>query len=178
MRLHYNSNGSVFPTELLKHWPHFKHVDIHFSIDNVGKRFELERGGKWTEVDHNITQLVKLNLPNVKISIMPVISMMNVYYLDELLLWADNLGLPINALYLSHPTPFALSNLTPGAKEFIIDKFSNSHWPEMKQILRIIQQQPESDGKEFIKLTQHFDKLRSQNFCDSHKEFATIMKVC
>jgi|APGre2960657404_1045060.scaffolds.fasta_scaffold05397_3 MoaA/NifB/PqqE/SkfB family radical SAM enzyme len=178
LRLHYNSNGSVFPTELLKHWPHFKHVDIHFSIDNIGARFELERGGKWEEVNNNITQLVNLNLPNVKISIMPVISMMNIYYLDELLSWANDLRLPINALYLSRPAPFALSNLTHEAKKLIVNKFSNSTWPEMKQILRFIQTQADADGKEFVKLTQHFDTLRGQNFFDTHKEFANIIKIC
>jgi len=178
LRLHYNSNGSIFPTELLKYWPHFKHVDIHFSIDNVGKRFELERGGKWSEVDRNITQLVNLNLPNVKISVMPIISMMNIYYLDELLSWASDLRLSINAGYLSYPAPFALANLTHSAKESIINKFSNSPWPEMKQILHVIQQQPGADGKEFVQLTQHFDQLRNQNFADTHKEFATIMKMC
>jgi radical SAM protein with 4Fe4S-binding SPASM domain len=69
MRLHYNSNGSIYPTELLKYWPYFKHVDIHFSIDNIGARFELERGGKWADVEKNVTQLVKLRLPNIKISV-------------------------------------------------------------------------------------------------------------
>jgi len=178
LRLHYNSNGSIFPTELLKYWPHFKHIDIHFSIDNVGERFELERGGKWAEVDSNITQLVELNLPNVKISVMPTISMMNIYYLDELLSWASGLGLPINAGYLSYPAPLALENLTHSAKESIINKFSNSPWPQMKQLLHVIQTQPESDGKKFVQLTQHFDKLRSQNFSNTHKEFANIMKMC
>lgn len=180
IRLHYNSNGSTYPTELLKYWPHFKHVDIHFSIDNIGARFELERGGKWEEVDRNITQLVKLNLPNVKISIMPAIGMMNIYYLDELLSWCSNLGLPINALYVLQPAPFALSksNLTQEAKDAIIDKFSTSNWPEMQQILKIIQNQIPSDGEEFKKLIKHFDKLRNQDFCSTHKEFASVMKMC
>jgi sulfatase maturation enzyme AslB (radical SAM superfamily) len=176
MRLHYNSNGSVFPTELLKHWPHFKHVDIHFSIDNIGARFELERGGEWNEVNNNITQLVKLNLPNVKISVMPVISTMNIYYLDELLSWANNLGLAVNPLYLSWPAPFALTNLTHEAKKIIVDKFSNSSWPEMKRILDFIQRQPDSDGKEFTKLTQHFDSLRKENFSKTHIEIANAME--
>jgi MoaA/NifB/PqqE/SkfB family radical SAM enzyme len=175
IRLHYNSNGSVYPAELLKYWPHFKHIDIQFSIDNIGARFELERGGQWSEVDHNITQLVKLNLPNVKISIMPVINMMSIYYLDELLAWADNLGLPINPIYLSYPAPFALSNLTQEAKDLIINKFSNSSWPEMQQVLNVIRAQAPSDGSEFKKLTQHFDKIRDQDFCNSHNEIAKAM---
>ena len=178
IRLHYNSNGSIFPAELLNYWAHFKHVDIHFSIDNVGARFELERGGSWIQVDRNITQLVNLQLPNVKISVMPVISIMNIYYLDELLEWCNNLGVPINALYLDHPEPFALSNLTQEAKELITNKFSNSSWPEMQQILNFIQKQNITDGTEFVKLTKHFDKLRNQDFRNTHKEIAIAMKVC
>lgn len=176
LRLHYNSNGSVFPTELLKYWPYFKHVDIHFSIDNIGARFELERGGKWQEVNNNITQLLKLNLPNIKISIFPVISTMNVYYLDELLCWADNLGLAINASYLSLPAPFAVANLTHEAKKLIVNKFSASGWPEIKQLLNFIQTQPDADGKAFIKLTQHFDSLRKENFASTHTEIANAME--
>jgi MoaA/NifB/PqqE/SkfB family radical SAM enzyme len=178
MRLHYNSNGSIYPTHLLKYWTHFKHVDIHFSIDDVGPRFELERGGKWEDVERNITQLVQLRLPNVKISIWPVISIMNIYYLDELLFWCKKLGLSVNAGYVSNPSAFALSNLTQEAKDLIIDKFSNSDWPEIQQILTTIKQQPASNGKEFAKLTKHFDQLRGQDFCNTHKEFAIAMKMC
>jgi hypothetical protein len=48
----------------------------------------------------------------------------------------------------------------------------------MKQILRFIQTQADADGKEFVKLTQHFDTLRGQNFFDTHTEFANIIKIC
>ena len=178
IRLHYNSNGSVFPADLLPYWSHFKHIDVHFSIDNVGKRFELERGGSWAQVDRNITQLVELQLTNVNISIMPVISIMNIYYLDELLAWCNRLKLPINALYLDQPEPFALSNLTQEAKDMIVDKFSNSDWPDMQQILKFIQTQPSADGSKFADLTKHFDKLRNQDFRNTHKDIAIAMRVC
>jgi len=177
IRLHYNSNGSIYPSELIKYWPQFKHVDIQFSIDDVGARFELERGGQWSEVDRNITQLVQQNLSNVKISIMPAISIMNLYYLDELLSWCNNLGLSINPLYVYHPDPFALSNLTQEAKDLIVGKFYNSTWPEMQQILAIIQKQIPSNGAEFRKLTKHFDQLRNQDFRKTHKELAIAMKM-
>lgn len=178
IRLHYNSNGSIYPADLLPYWSHFKHVDIHFSIDNVGKRFELERGGSWEQVDRNITQLVELQLPNVKISVMPIISIMNIYYLDELLAWCRSLDLPINVLYLDHPEPFALSNLTQEAKDMIIDKFANSDWPDMQRILKFIRGITPNHTGEFASLTKHFDKLRNQDFRNTHKEIAIAMKVC
>lgn len=175
IRLHYNSNGSVYPEKFIDYWKKFKHVDIHFSIDNIGDRFELERGGSWNQVDSNINQLINLKLPNIKISIMPAISIMNIFYIDELLQWADRLSLPVNPLYVTDPIGFDLRNLTEDAKVLIINKFQNHQWPEMKNILNHIKSAPGSNGQEFIKLCKHFDHLRNQNFANSHPEVAEAM---
>ena len=175
IRLHYNSNGSIYPEKFVDYWKKFKHVDIHFSIDNIGTRFELERGGSWHQVDSNIKRLVDLKLPNIKIHIMPAISIMNIFYIDELLQWADKLSLPVNPLYVTKPTGFDLRHLTADARALIIDKFQNHQWPEMKNILNYIKSVPASDGREFTKLCKHFDHLRNQNFADSHPEVAKVM---
>lgn len=175
IRLHYNSNGSIYPDHLVEHWKHFNHVDIHFSIDNVGTRFELERGGSWQQVNSNIQKLVDLNLSNLKISIMPTISIMNILYLDEVLTWANNLGLTVNLNYLDSPEAFSIRNLTPLAKKLIIEKFQDHAWPEMKNIFNTIKLSLDSDGSEFVTLSQHFDRIRGQNFLDSHAEIAHAM---
>jgi sulfatase maturation enzyme AslB (radical SAM superfamily) len=173
--LHYNSNGSIYPEKYIDYWKKFKHVDIHFSIDNIGTRFELERGGSWNQVDSNINQLVNLKLPNIKINIMPAISIMNIFYINELFQWADKLSLPVHPLYVTDPIGFDLKHLTADAKELIINKFQNHQWPEMKNILAYIKSVPDSNGREFVKLCKHFDDLRNQNFADSHTEVAKAM---
>lgn len=175
IRLHYNSNGSIYPAHLIEYWKHFDHVDIHFSIDNVKKRFELERGGSWEQVTANIRKLVDLSLPNLKISIMPTISIMNIFYLDELLAWAAELGLPVNVNYLDSPDEFNIKNLTPVAKKLILDKFQDHPWPEMSKILKTIQSSPDSDGIKFVALSKNFDRIRGQNFSDTHAEIANAM---
>lgn len=172
MRLHYNSNGSVYPETLIEYWKKFNHVDIQFSIDNIGTRFELERGGSWQQVESNIQRLIDLKLPNVRISVMPAVSVMNIFYLDEVLQWADNLGLAVNAQYVTDPAAFDLKNLTADAKKLIVKKFQHHPWPEMKSILSYITSIPDSDGQEFLKLCKHFDMLRNQNFAESHAEIA------
>jgi len=175
IRLHYNSNGSIYPANLIEHWKKFRHVDIHFSIDNIGARFELERGGTWSQVESNIKNLLNLNLSNLKISVMPAISIMNIFYIDELLSWADSLDLPVNPLYVLWPEGFALKNLTAEAKTLIVNKFRHHPWPEMKNILNHITSLPDSDGQEFLKMCRHFDSIRNQNFADSHVEIAKAM---
>jgi len=175
VRLHYNSNGSVWPGRLLPLWAHFQHIDLHFSIDNIGKRFELERGGRWEEVSDNIKRLKDMQLDNVKISIMPVISIMNVFYLDELFDWAASLDLPVNPLYLQQPAQFSLDKLTEAAKDIILKKYQHLLHPEIKKITTLIHQIPGTDGAEFVNYTRHFDTIRQQSFLDTHKEIATAM---
>jgi hypothetical protein len=178
IRLHYNSNGSIYPETLVNLWKEFEHVDLHFSIDNVGARFELERGGTWSTVESNILRLLDLGLPNLKISIMPVISIMNIYYLDELLEWAQLHDLPVNPLYLDRPEAFAITNMTAAAQQLIINKYQGHSWSEMKNILAIVQQSTATDGKKFVQLTAHFDKIRNQSFQDSHTAIANAMGMC
>ena len=62
IRLHYNSNGSVWPEQLIAYWKNFKLVDIHFSIDAIGSQFELQRGGVWKDVEENILKIVDIEL--------------------------------------------------------------------------------------------------------------------
>lgn len=175
IRLHYNSNGSIYPEVLIEYWKKFKHVDIQFSIDNIESRFELERGGSWQQVESNIKKLLSLNLPNVTIGIMPAINIMNIFYLDEILQWAHGMGLPVNPQYVTEPLGFALKSLTADAKKLIVEKFQNHPWPEMKNILNHIESMPDSDGEEFSKLCKHFDHLRNQNFSNSHSIIANAM---
>lgn len=176
IRLHYNSNGSIFPDHLIDLWRHFKHVDIQFSIDAIEDRFELERGGQWSVVNHNIQKLLALNLPNLKISIMPAISIMNILYLDELLKWAESLQLPINPLYVDSPQEFSIRNLTSEAKQLVFQKYQDCQWPEMQKILNTILHSPDNNGQGFRTLTAHFDQIRNQQFGDSHKEIADAMQ--
>jgi len=175
IRLHYNTNGSIFPTELIKHWPAFQHVDIHVSIDNIGSKFEIERGGNWNSVEQNILSLVALDFSNLKISLMPTVNVQNVLYINELLDWAERYQLPVNINYLTTPEGFALSQLTNQAKEIIIKKFKHTTHQELQKIVKFISTLPNSNGEEFKKLTQYYDKIRNQSFQNTHPEIAKAM---
>jgi MoaA/NifB/PqqE/SkfB family radical SAM enzyme len=175
VRLHYNSNGSIYPEHLLEHWKHFKHIDLHFSIDNIGKKFELERGGKWDQVNYNIQRLLQKKLPNLKISIMPVINVMNVLYIDELFTWARSLDLNIDPLYLKEPSEFSIEQLTSTAKHLVLSKYQKSTDPELQKIAAIIESSNGSDGKKFVERTRELDALRNQSFHDTHQEIAEAM---
>lgn len=174
IRLHYNSNGSIWPDQFLPYWKSFKLVDIHFSIDAIGKQFELQRGGNWSEVENNILNLKNLGLPNLSISIMPTISVMNVYYIDQVYDWAKKHGFQIFVSHARGPG-VELQNLTARAKQLIVEKFKNHPWTELQKIIEIIQKLPDSDGKDFLEKIKYFDKIRGEDFSVSHPEIAKAM---
>jgi radical SAM protein with 4Fe4S-binding SPASM domain len=174
IRLHYNSNGSIWPKDFLPYWANFKLVDIHFSIDAIGEQFELQRGSQWQTVEANILKLKNLGLPNLTISIMPTVSVMNVYYIDQVYDWATKHGFPI---FVSHARGkgIELQNLTSQAKSMIVEKFKDHPWSEMQQIIKIIQTLPDNDGKDFQAKIEFFDRVREENFSKSHPEIANAM---
>jgi radical SAM protein with 4Fe4S-binding SPASM domain len=175
IRLHYNTNGSIFPAELIKYWPAFRRVDIDISIDNIGSKFEIERGGSWIDVEQNIRSLLALDLSNLKISIMPTVNVQNVLYIDELLDWAELHQLPVNINYLTNPKGFALTQLTKRAKEIILKKFEHNSHQELRKIVKFISTLPDSNGEEFKKITRYYDQIRNQSFQNTHPEIAIAM---
>jgi len=175
IRLHFNSNGSVFPTNLLPTLKKFKHVDIALSIDNIGTRFELERGGRWKEVEQNVLNFNKLNDQQLTSYIMPTVNIQNVYYLDEIFDWADYNKIKVNLSFLSQPQWASIDYLTPEAAKLVADKFVNSPRSELRALAHRVTLSPKSDGREFVDQIKRFDLLRNQNFCQSHKEIAQAM---
>lgn len=175
IRLHYNSNGSIFPNELVKYWPMFREVDIHFSIDAVGKQFEYQRGGTWEEVDANIQRIKNLKFPNLKISIMPSISIMNVLYIDQVLDWANQHNFPIFVSHVTQPPVMGLNNLTPAAQKLVLEKHQNNSWPEMRKIVELVSHISNPNSQGFCDYIRQFDIIRKQNFSNHHQEIADAM---
>jgi sulfatase maturation enzyme AslB (radical SAM superfamily) len=176
IRLHFNTNGSIFPETLLDYFKHFKQVDISISVDNVGKRFEIERGGSWQLVEENIK---KFNAqPNLHISIMPTVNIQNVLYLDDITQWADNTKNQIIFNYLDFPSYLNIKNLTPTARKLVINKYQHHSHPELKKIAKRVQNSGTSDGIKFVEYMKQLDQHRGQRFLESHYEIALAMGYC
>ena len=171
IRLHINSNGSIFPDALIPILLKFKEVDIALSIDNIGARFELERGGTWDDVAGNILKFNKLNC----MYLMPTVNIQNVYYIDELLSWADAHRIRVTLNFLDAPNWANIDNMTPQAKQLVFDKFKNSLDPNLKSIANRVHNSVGSNGAEFVKQMKRFDLIRNQNFAETHSAIALAM---
>jgi MoaA/NifB/PqqE/SkfB family radical SAM enzyme len=175
IRLHFNTNGSIFPAQLIPYLEQFKEVQLSVSVDNIGKRFELERGGAWTDIETNIKKFKEQSQINLDLSIMPTVNIQNVFYLDELINWAHDMNIKIVFNYLDNPECMSIDYMTPAAKQLVVDKFLTHPRVELQKIAYRIQKSTGSDGSDFVEYMKNFDSWRNEDFVESHKEIAIAM---
>jgi len=175
IRLHFNTNGSVYPTNLIPYFQKFKLIDLSFSIDDMLERFEFQRGGAWKEVEHNIKLFKNESTVNFNIALMTTVSIQNVLYLETLFDWADQNNYEIHLNVLDGPPHLNINFMTETAKKLVVDRYQQHFRPELQNISRRIMNSPGSDGKKFVSYMQQLDRRRKQDFSDSHYEIAIAM---
>ena len=175
IRLHFNTNGSVYPTNLIPYFQKFKLVDLSFSIDDILERFEFQRGGIWKDVEHNIEMFKNESTVNFNIALMTTVNIQNILYLEELFDWADQHNYEIHLNVLAGPPHLNIDFMTDSAKKLAVDRYQTHSRPELQNISHRIMNSPGSDGKEFVSYMQELDKRRKQSFSDSHNEIAIAM---
>ena len=118
IELHYNTNGTTWPKEI-DLWKHFKEVNLSFSIDGIGERFEYMRfPAKWDEVVANMQKAREFNLVNKNMSLSWCITLssLNIYYLPEV----------IEEYYKNYNDFGMYLNLVHGPQHFNVGKMPDS----------------------------------------------------
>jgi hypothetical protein len=172
-------------TDAFKGAAKFGRVDIAYSIDNVGDRFEYERhGALWEQANQNIdvTHASRNWCKNITTQLCFTINIQNVYYLDELLVWADTK--PFDSVYfnmLHSPDHMSIQRMTPAATQLVLNKLKTTFWisekyqQEIDNIIKFIENGSGGSGTEFVEKMQRADEYRGQNFIDTHPEIARAM---
>lgn len=181
--IHYNTNGTVDPDEAWL-WQHFNRVEIAFSIDNVGQRFEYERyGAKWQDVNDNIMSIASYQQQSrITTQLCFTVNIQNVYYLDELLAWADTKHFDNIFFNMLHsPEHMSVQYMTPAARTLVLDKLKSTFWTtkayqqEIDNVIKFIELGPGSDGSTFLRKMKQTDAYRKQSFPNTHTEIAVAM---
>lgn len=183
--VHYNTNGSVFPPEALEGlWKDFKRVEIAFSIDDIGQRFEYQRkGAQWDDVLRNLKSFIDLanNNKNIHLQICTTINIQNVYYYDQILSVLDDLGFDdIYFNLLQNPPEYYIANLPEEAKTVILEKYSNVKLPvkwqrQFDMILESMKMKGQDLTHQLNKRIRIHDQYRQEDFSQSHPEIARLI---
>jgi MoaA/NifB/PqqE/SkfB family radical SAM enzyme len=184
IEIHYNTNGTQWPEDAAEIWRHFKTVEVAFSIDDIGARFEYQRSNaKWDEVQENITKFKELRVryPNIQLQVCSTVNVFNVYYIEELANWIDTQEFDFVYWNMMHDAPyFSISTLPLEAKEKITNyllqaKVNDNHKNEFKKIVEFMNNGKSLDGKLLISKIHELDLRRNEDLNLGHNKLAKII---
>ena len=119
--IHYNTNGTQFPQDAIENiWPHFRKVEVAFSIDGLDEEFEFQRyGANWQEVSENIRKFhaVRDNANWLTTQLCMTVSVLNIMSSVDVLEWAETQNFNFLWVNILHdPIHFCVQSLAPDAK--------------------------------------------------------------
>ena len=184
VEIHYNTNGTHYPEKAEQIWKHFKTVEVAFSIDDIGERFEYQRtNADWAVVLDNITsfQYLKTQMPNLQLQCCSTVNVFNVRYIDQLANWIAVQGFDFVYWNMMHDAwYFSIATLPDSAKSEIILHLENAAVPaqwrdEFDRICDFMRRGASTDGFMLRMKVRDLDRKRHQNLATVAPEFAALI---
>ena len=186
VEIHYNTNGTQFPEYAEDIWRHFKTVEIAFSIDDLGSRFEYQRtNAKWADVCANLDRFVDLKEihSNIVLQLCCTVNVFNVYYIDQVAAWIQKNRKSFNFVYwnmLHEIWYFAINRLPRGVKSALKLHLETCDIPrefreEFDNIIDFMNTGESSDGTAMLAAMRELDRRRNQNLSHVMPELADLI---
>lgn len=178
--LNFSSNGTVFDEAFISNvLDNFQTVGLNISIDGVGDHFNYIRHGKnWELVDKNIrkfSQLQQTQNARLGISFTVTISMLNIYYLEEIheyLSQFTDTYIFDNLVY--YPEHYDIRHTPLECKSKIKDRLTNSIFEPI--VNHLMQSGDSQQFYKFIQETQSADNYRNESFSKTFPELWHLFK--
>jgi MoaA/NifB/PqqE/SkfB family radical SAM enzyme len=185
VEIHYNTNGTQWPDRGPDIWKHFKTVEVAFSIDDVGARFDYQRtNADWTVVLDNITsfQYLKDQMPNLQLQCCSTVNVFNIRYIDELAQWIALQRFDFVYWNMMHDAwYFSIATLPNTAKIQIIAHLESADIPaeykqEFERIIDFMRNGASTDGFMTRMKIADLDRKRNQDLRAVAPEFAQLIE--
>jgi glutamate-1-semialdehyde 2,1-aminomutase len=183
IEIHYNTNGTQYPEDADAIWKHFKLVEIAFSIDDIGERFEYQRtNAVWKEVCRNIGWFKTLqeHYSNIRLQVCSTVNVFNVLYLDKLAQWIDQQSFDFVYWNMMHEAYyFSIGTLPESAKQVIKQQLENAnvgrHKDEFDRIIDFMMRGVSLDGNILRMKIADLDRKRNQDLSMIEPELAKLI---
>ena len=193
IRIRYNSNLTILPGEFIALASQFENIEIGCSFDGVAERNDWMRSpSEWSKLEANFYQLLEV-LPQADISINCAVSVFNVFYLNEIYDFAEDVfartgrKIEISLDVLNDPYYMAVQNLPASIKEKSIVRIeeylqnkslSKRAQKSLSQLLARLRTEKANPGAAEL-LAKHikgFDEIRGQSFANVFPELKELLK--
>jgi MoaA/NifB/PqqE/SkfB family radical SAM enzyme len=185
IEIHYNTNGTQCPEQAEEIWQYFKHVEVAFSIDDVGARFEYQRSNAvWSQVCENIERLraMRDRLLNMSLQVCCTVNVFNVLYLDQVAEWIGQQDFDFVYWNMMHDAYyFSIATLPELTKLEISKRLSEAPVDErtrqeFDQIQKFMLAGNSLDGFILRMRIADLDRKRQQNLAVVQPELAEIIE--
>ena len=185
IEIHYNTNGTQWPEQGEAIWKHFKTVEIAFSIDDVGQRFEYQRSNAiWSEVETNLAQFKQLREcnTNIQLQVCTTVNVFNVYYISEVANWIDQQGFDFVYWNMMHEAYYFSVNTLPNTVKTAVTArlnaadVSDRTRKEFDNIIEFMNGGASMDGFMLRMKVADLDRKRQQNMANTQPEFAKLIE--
>ena len=183
--IHYNTNGTQWPERGPDIWRHFKTVEIAFSIDDIGARFEYQRtNADWAVVLDNITsfQYLKTQMPNLQLQCCSTVNVFNVRYIDGLARWIVLQDFDFVYWNMMHDAwYFSIATLPDTAKASVTEYLHSADIPpeyreEFDRIIKFMNTGASTDGFMLRMKIADLDRKRNQRLRAVEPELADLIE--
>jgi hypothetical protein len=180
VRVCYNTNGTqIVSDKILNLWEKCKLIEIYFSIDDVGQRFEYQRtGAKWKELESNLSWFFN-NMPhNHMFNINCTWGYLNFFYLDELFdWWRENFSCnryndPTNLIFQKAMGKFSLDHVSLDTYHVLEDKFHR--YKEIQPLLKSLTVSDQTHDNFWTSISS-LDKVRNTDFRTLNPEWSKLI---
>ena len=180
VRVFYNVNGTQTVSEsVLKLWEECRLIELYFSIDDVGERFNYQRtGADWNQVQTNLRWYYD-NMPhNHMFNINCTWSYLNLFYLNELHNWyIDNFatnryGDPTNLIFQKGLDDYSLDRVSKSTYHILVNRFED--YPTILELVNSLEINDEKHDKFWASITA-LDSVRNTDFKAVFPEWSSIL---
>jgi len=184
VEIHYNTNGTHYPDEAESIWQHFKTVEIAFSLDDVGSRFEYQRtNADWAAVCENLDRFRDLKEihRNIELQVCTTVNVFNVRYLADIAAWLEQNQDSFTFVYwnIMHDAwYFSIACLPDSAKTQIaqhLDSVNTVYRDEFDRIRDFMLKGASTDGFMTRMKIKDLDQKRNQDFGALCPEMAALI---
>ena len=181
INLHYNSNGTIYAEHLIPIWNEFKSVEISFSIDNVGEKFEFERyGAEWERVVDCLGKYQQLDPAQYKFNIYSTVSILNILDIYKLYKFSKSMNLPIVFSILDHPYELSILILSKDQKKYVNNIFTSINDDDFCKLIQPILTYTNTSHvtktlEDLVNFLQRTDRVRGQDFTKVYPELFELL---
>lgn len=180
VRVFYNTNTTVrVSDDILKLWEKCKLIEIYFSIDDIGERFEYQRtNAQWSQVENNIRWYYSSMPHNHMFYINCVWGYLNLYYLDEISQWhktnlpTNRYGDPCKLYFQKAIGTFSINHLSSELLTVLKNKFIGN-----ENLLKLLSDVTVSNNGhvDFWNKINKIDQIRNRDFKKICKEWSDLL---